>query len=215
MQTAKDEKTPFPFLWCAMKAPTKRGPSCNIEQETPFKRWWNSLGFIQKRLIRFCASLLVMVICFPLYYLGLFGSVEGPLNPAHLGEKLAGMGVTKTTMLVFFVSLVIISVSWNWIYTLCSLLIGSRLTCNARIDQQGTPCGAAAKRNKVLDRTTGRTVRDYVCIHGHRRTEAHFHPAKKRTFSHTLWVLAVAFFLIVFFHSGADLSFNYIEAPFP
>ena len=96
-----------------------------MARETAFWRWWNRLSFVQKRLFRMFASMLVMVLCFPLYYLGLFGSVEGPLNPARIGDSLAGMGVTKTHSLVFFLSFLIISVSWNWIYNIVSLLMGS------------------------------------------------------------------------------------------
>ena len=51
-------------------------------RETPLARWWHSRSFLQQRLIRLCLSILVMVLCFPLYYLGFFGTVDGPLHPA-------------------------------------------------------------------------------------------------------------------------------------
>ncbi|MCJ7594023.1 MAG: hypothetical protein MUO52_04530 [Desulfobacterales bacterium] len=172
----------------------------SYQQESPFRRWWNSRSFVQKRMIRFCLSMLVMVICFPLYYLGLFGSVEGPLNPARIGDSLAGMGVTKTHAMSFFLSFLIISVTWNWIYNLVSHLSGSRLTCN-RPDDGGKPCGAAAERRRVTHKKTGKVVPQYVCANGHKRPEAHFHPVHKGTFSHTLWILALTFCVIVFFLS--------------
>ncbi len=168
--------------------------------DSAFRRWWNSRTFIQKRLIRFCLSMLVMILCFPLYYLGLFGSVDGPLNPARIGESLAGMGVTKSHSAVFFVSFLIIAVSWNWIYNLVSLLRGSRLTCK-RAEKEAGVCGASAERRKVEHRKTGRVVVQYVCTRGHKEAEAHFHPVQKGTIGHTLWVIALAFCAIVLFLS--------------
>ena len=170
------------------------------DQESLFSRWWNSRTFIQKRLIRFCFSMLVMVLCFPLYYLGLFGTVEGPLNPARIGESLAGLGVTRTHSMVFFLSFLIMAVTWTWIYNLVSYLAGARLTCN-KTDEEGKPCGARAERRKVVHKKTGEKVSQYVCTAGHKRPEAHFHPVHKGTFSHTVWVMALVFCVIVFFMS--------------
>jgi len=170
------------------------------EQESLFTRWWNSRTFIQKRLIRFCLSMLVMVLCFPLYYLGLFGSVEGPLNPARIGESLAGLGITRIHSAVFFLTLLVIAVSWNWIFNLVSYLSGARLTCN-RVNEDGKPCGVRAERRKVVLKKTGEKISQYVCAEGHKRPEAHFHPVHKGTFSHTLWVLALIFCVIVLFMS--------------
>lgn len=172
----------------------------NYGPRNPFWRWWNSLSFVQKRLFRMFLSMLVMILCFPLYYLGLFGSVEGPLNPARIGASLAGMGVTKTHSLVFFLSFLIIAVSWNWIYNMVSLLTGSRLTCN-KPDEEGKPCGARVERRKVEQKKTGQKGVQYVCAQGHKRPDAHFHPVQKGTFSHTVWVIALIFCVIVLFLS--------------
>jgi len=172
----------------------------NYGQGNPFWRWWNSLSFIQKRLIRMFLSMMVMILCFPLYYLGLFGSVEGPLNPAKIGASLAGMGVTKTHSLVFFLSFLIIALSWNWIYNIVSLLTGARLTCN-KVDDEGKPCGARVEKRKVEQKKTGQKVAQYVCTNGHKRPDAHFHPVQKGKFSHTVWVIAAVFCFIVFFLS--------------
>jgi len=166
-------------------------------QESPFRRWWNSRTFLQQRLIRFCLSMLVMAICFPLYYLGLFGSVDGPLNPAQIGERLAGMGVTRTHAMVLFLSFLIIAVSWNWIYNLASLLVGSRLTCKRTISE-GQCCGAPIKRTKTVEKRTGRKIPQYICSKGHKRPDAHFHPLRKGTLSHTVWITSLIFCVIVF-----------------
>ena len=169
----------------------------NYDQESRFSKWWNSLDFLHKRLVRMLLSLLVMAFCFPLYYLGLFGSVEGPLNPARIGDALAGMGVTKTDSLVFFLSFLIIAVSWNWIYNIVSLLVGARLTCK-KTDEEGKPCGARVERRKVELKKTGQKVAQYVCTNGHKRPDAHFHPVRKGMVSHTVWLVALSFCVVVF-----------------
>lgn len=168
-------------------------------QETPFRRWWNSRTFVQQRLIRFCLSMLMMVICFPLYYMGLFGTVEGPLNPSRLGDVLAGMGVTQTHILMFFIFILAIAVTWNWIYNLVCLGIGSRLTCRRETNGRGAVCGAAVRRSRILQRKTGERATQYVCVHGHKRADAHFHPVKKGAASHALWAILLSFAVIVYF----------------
>jgi len=155
------------------------------------------LSFVHKRLVRMSLSTVVMILCFPLYYLGLFGSVEGPLNPARIGDSLADMGVTKTHSLVFFLSFLIIAVSWNWIYNIVSLLLGSRLTCN-KLDEEGKPCGARVQRKKAVQKKTGQKVAQYVCANGHKRPDAHFHPIRKGMVSHTVWLVALTFCVVVF-----------------
>ena len=170
-------------------------------QETLFGQWWNNRNFVQQRLIRFCLSMLVMIICFPLYYLGLFGSVEGPLNPVHIGEAFAGMGVTQAHGMVFFLSFLMIAVSWNWIFNAVSYAMGSRLTCKRKMDADGTVCGALVKREKALQKKTGHVTVRYACSEGHLRQDAYFHPVRKGVVSHTLWVTSLCFCIIVFFMS--------------
>ena len=169
----------------------------NYGHGNAFWRWWNGLSFVHKRLVRMSLSTVVMILCFPLYYLGLFGSVEGPLNPARIGDFLAGMGVTKTHSLIFFPSFLIIAVSWNWIYNIVSLLMGSRLTCK-KLDEEGKPCGARVERRKVEQKKTGQKVAQYVCANGHKRPDAHFHPVQKGMVSHTVWLVALTFCVVVF-----------------
>jgi hypothetical protein len=141
-----------------------------------------------------------VIVCVFLYYLGFFGNVEGPLNPGRIGESLSAIGVTKTHSMVFFLSFLIIAVTWNWIYNLASLLIGARLTCN-KLDEEGKPCGARVERRKVEQKKTGQKVTQYVCANGHKRPDAHFHPVQKGTFSHTVWMIALIFCVIVLFLS--------------
>jgi hypothetical protein len=117
-----------------------------------------------------------------------------------MGESLAGMGITKTHSAVFFLSLLIISVAWNWLFNLVSYLAGARLTCN-KAGEEGLPCGARVERRKVVQKKTGQSVPQYVCERGHKRPDAHFHPIQKGTASHTLWIIAVVFCVIVLFLS--------------
>ena len=156
--------------------------------------------FIRQRLTRFGLTMIVMGVCFPLYYLGLFGTVEGPLNPAKLGASLGGMGVSRFHILVFFLFLTIMAITWNWLYNLISLQIGLRFTCN-KTNDNGSPCGAPVTRKKIIHKKSGIVALKYTCTHGHKRPEAHFHPVKKGTFSHTLWVISLLFCIIIFYLS--------------
>ena len=70
-------------------------------------------------------SMVVMGGSFFLYYLGLFGNVQGPLTPGNIGEFLAGMGVAKIHVLVFFLSFFIIALTWNHIFNLVTYITGS------------------------------------------------------------------------------------------
>jgi hypothetical protein len=170
------------------------------QEESPFRQWWNNLNFIQRRLVRFGISMIVLGLCLPLYYLGFFGTVEGPLNPARIGQYLGHMGVSRTHASLFFLALLIFALTWNWIYNYASLLMGARLTCK-KPDEEGRLCGARVERKKVAQKKTGKMIPQYVCAQGHKLPEAHFHPVQKGTFSHTLWVTALAFCVVVFFLS--------------
>jgi len=152
--------------------------------------------FIHQRSNRFLISLLVMLICFPLYYLGLFGSVEGPLQPAQIGQWLADIGVSRSHILFIFAAVMILSVTWNWVFNLLSLLIGSRLTCN-QMDEHGLTCGVAVIRQKIADPKKDRVTSQYICSCGHKRPAAHFHPVKKGAISHTAWIISLAVCLTV------------------
>jgi hypothetical protein len=152
----------------------------------------------RQRLHNFGLTMIVMGICFIFYYLGFFGNVKGPLNPAQVGETFARLGVSKTHVLVFACALMVFAITWNWLYNLMKFLRGSQLTCNRMGDPSG-PCGAPVIREKIVHEKTGQTVSRYVCPHGHKRPAAHFHPVKKGIVSHTLWVMAVIFCLIVFY----------------
>jgi hypothetical protein len=48
------------------------------EQESPIRKWWNSRTFLQKRMIRFSLSMLVLVICIPFTTWDFSGPWKGP-----------------------------------------------------------------------------------------------------------------------------------------
>lgn len=60
--------------------------------------------------------MVVMGLSFVLYYLGLFGEVEGPLTPERIGDRLAAMGVSGDHLFYLFLLLTVIAVTWNWLY---------------------------------------------------------------------------------------------------
>jgi hypothetical protein len=160
-------------------------------------------AFVRERLHRMGLTLIVMGVCFPLYYLGLFGGVEGPLNPARIGETLAGLGVTKSHVLGLLLAFFLVAATWNWAYNLVNFLMGRRLTCLKKMDREGNVCGAPATRKRVRPKKPGTVARvtQYVCLHGHKRPEAHFHPVQKGTAGHTLWVLALLMCLMGFYQA--------------
>ena len=156
-------------------------------------------GFARSRLHNFGLTMVVMGASFFLYYLGLFGTVDGPLTPANMGTALSGMGVTQHHVIMVLLSVLIFAISWNWVFNLTSALIGTRMTCKAADKNGDGFCGAPVKRTRHLSKRTGQTVVEYVCLSGHRRSEAHFHPIKKGSVSNTVWMACLAFVLIAAF----------------
>jgi hypothetical protein len=152
----------------------------------------------QQRLFHFGITMIVMGVSFLLYYLGFFGRVDGPLNPAQLGEHLAASGVSKDYFLILAAVLVLLALSWNWIFNRVGFRLGMRLTCS-RIDADGACCHAPVKRMKSVSPKTGARVSRYVCTRGHKRPAAHFHPLKKGTVGHTLSAIALIFGIIVWY----------------
>jgi hypothetical protein len=143
-------------------------------------------GFIQSRLQNFGLTLVVMGASFALYYLGLFGTQEGPLNPARMGTALNGFGFTSRDFVAVLVVLLFLSVVWNHLYNLLCRLRGRRMTCIAEKGLAKKICGAPARRQ----------AKAYVCPHGHSRNQACFHPLRKGIWAHCLWIACALFVLI-------------------
>lgn len=96
----------------------------------------NSPGrsYFQHRVRSFGLTLVIMGISFGLYYLGLFGGVEGPLQPVHIGDKLAAMGFSSRHLLCLFLLLTVVAVTWNWLYN----AMGRLFKQNCRVVRKGT-----------------------------------------------------------------------------
>ncbi|MGA6924324.1 MAG: hypothetical protein WBY88_01515 [Desulfosarcina sp.] len=153
-------------------------------------------SFGRSRLYHFGLTMVVMGASFILYYLGLFGTVDGPLSPDNVGAFLSGLGVTRHHVIMMLLSILIFALSWNWVFNLTSAIVGARMTCKAGLKEVDGVCGAPVKRTRRTSKRSRQTVVEYVCPHGHRRSDAHFHPVKKGTISNTVWVACLAFVLI-------------------
>jgi hypothetical protein len=158
----------------------------------------NLQNFWQRRGHRFGLDMIVIGVCFGLYYLGFFGSVAGPLHPAQIGDNLVRWGVTKAHLLIFFICLALAAICWNWLFNLACYLQGRRLTCNQN-GPDGVCCNAPAVRIRSIHKKTGAVVHLYRCSQGHRRNEAHFHPVKKGMAGHTIAAIAFIFCVIVWY----------------
>ena len=157
-------------------------------------------SYAQQRLFSFGVTMMVMGGSFFLYFLGLFGNVEGPLEPEKLGNFLAGLGVSQTHIMVICLFIMIVFITWNWVFNLVSFLMGARMTCT-RSHEGSRQCDAAVRRIKTTERKAGTRVIQYVCEHGHKRNEAHFNAIKKGPISHSIWLISLIFFGIVLFLS--------------
>ena len=65
---------------------------------------------------KFGYNMIVLAISIGLYYLGFFGTAEGPLNPSEIGQKLKAAGFNGHHLLFALFVLFVISLTWNWIY---------------------------------------------------------------------------------------------------
>ncbi len=70
----------------------------------------------KNQIRKFGYNMIVLAISIGLYYLGFFGTAEGPLNPSGIGQKLKSAGFNGHHLLFALSVLFIISLTWNWIY---------------------------------------------------------------------------------------------------
>ncbi|MBS3758278.1 MAG: hypothetical protein KGY61_06410 [Desulfobacterales bacterium] len=142
---------------------------------------WN---YARYRLRGFGLTMIVTGGGLILYYLGLFGTYEGPLTPNNIGHTLDDWGVSKSHIAWFFMALFILLLTWNWVFNTVSLLKGKRLSCRIT-EADGCCCGAKVSRNKIMDGKGNKSIR-YICEKGHVATQAHFHSVKKGPWSYCL-----------------------------
>jgi len=138
-----------------------------------------------RQLKKFGISMLVLGVSIGLYYLGFFGSVDGPLHPARLGKMLSHLGVTQIHLLITFIILFTVSLVWNWIYNLINRWAGKRFVCLHK-DKSGKTCGALANLQKTHEQKANTSNRVFVCEKGHTNANAQFLPLKKGKWGYTL-----------------------------
>lgn len=139
----------------------------------------------RRQLKKFGVNMSILGASIGLYYLGFFGSIDGPLHPTRIGEKLNSLGFTQMHLLITCIALFAVTVCWNWIYNLISRWTGRRFTCLHKNDS-GEICGAAAKRHKNHDQKTDANNCIFVCDKGHQNVHAQFLPVKKNKWGYTL-----------------------------
>jgi hypothetical protein len=153
--------------------------------------------YLRRRTRSMGVTMMVMGASFALYYLGFFGGVDGPLQPERIGMALAGRGMTRRHVLGMLLSFLVMAGTWNWLVNLAAMMTGDRMHCTGP-GPDGT-CGVAVRRERRTSRRSDRPITTYLCPHGHRRPDAHFHPVQKGPVSHCLWVTALVFSLVTVF----------------
>ena len=152
-------------------------------------------GYAQSRLRNFGATMAVMGASFALYYMGLFGGVSGPLQPAFLGDWLAGLGFRSHHVLGLFLALTLISMVWNWVYNALNRMFHWRLRCTAITNDSGGYC-----TEPIVKRTGKEADRQYICRAGHAGIRAEVPVLRKGTLGHFLWMMFLIFSVIVYYH---------------
>ncbi|MEW6265875.1 MAG: hypothetical protein AB1641_22615 [Thermodesulfobacteriota bacterium] len=159
------------------------------EDANPYRPGQMSYG--RKRLYNFILTVVVMIVSVNLYYLGFFGTYEGPLHPQNVGRTLAGWGVTPTGILIGLIILTIMAFSWDYVLNGFCTLFGFRLTCAKPLKEKEGFCDSPVKRTRITETKSGTLEYTYLCLQGHRLREARFHRFKKGRFGHTLWLVGV------------------------
>ena len=72
----------------------------------------------RRQIKRFGWNMVVLAGSVGLYYLGFFGTTDGPLNPHRLGTTMADFGITGMHLTAGVILVFLISISWNWVYNL-------------------------------------------------------------------------------------------------
>ena len=153
--------------------------------------------YFQKRAHHLGITMMVMGGCFLLYYLGLFGGVQGPLSPDSIGAFLAGQGVTRDHIKMASFGIFILALVWNHVINLVCFITGARRSCTCR-GPENKACGQKTKKIRKASDGTG-AGNMYQCKHGHLCETARFNPVKKGIAAHTVWAGALACSLCLLF----------------
>jgi hypothetical protein len=166
----------------------------STEPNAPFGDAPRRNGVVHTRMQNFGLTMVVMGGSFALYYLGLFGGVPGPLEPDRIGQQLSALGFSDRHLLFVFLFLMVLAMTWNWIYNAFNRLLGRNLTCAHIEAETHALCGKPAQKNDSPSRSHG-----YVCSAGHRCLTAEVKVVKKGTVSHFLWMMWLIFSAMVFY----------------
>lgn len=149
----------------------------------------------QRRLIGFFVNMVVMVLSIMLYYLGLFGTVDGPLNVTNIARVISSAGITTNDVQIILVILFVIALTWNWILNMVARRSGWNYSCAAGTKEK-RPCGQLVRRGP----DGGGQGWVYTCPSGHRRTEALFHPIRKGNLATSLLMVALVCCVMFYFY---------------
>lgn len=141
----------------------------------------------QRTLRSFGLNMVVMALSFMLYYLGLFGTVEGPLNINSIARTMADAGIsfTRDDLQIVLITLCVIALTWNWILNMVARQAGWNYSC---IAGKKEPCGQLARRSR--DENGQGWI--YTCASGHKETRALFRPIRKGKVAICLLMVALA-----------------------
>jgi hypothetical protein len=113
---------------------------------------------IRHQVIRTVVTLASLGGSIGLYYLGFFGTVEGPLNPEKISAAVADSNIGAGHLLAGLFLIFLVSISWNWVYNLINRI---------KIDRAATRHSQSAGKQKIEPVT--------------------FQPVRKGPWSHTIW----------------------------
>ena len=154
-----------------------------------------SRGGLPNRIRSFGATMAVMGGSFIVYYLGLFGGASGPLQPDRIGDRLAAVGFSGHHLLFLLLALTLVSLSWNWFVNAFRRCLGLQMRCAVPTDASGAPCGRPVQKLRQTDGSFS-----FSCPEGHNCSKARPVVVKKGTLGHFLWMMWLAFSIIVYYY---------------
>ncbi len=113
---------------------------------------------IRQQVTRLLVTLVSLGGSIGLYYLGFFGTLEGPLNPEKISAALAGSNIGPGHLLAGLFLIFLVSISWNWVYNMFNRI---------KVDRAATRHSQTAGKQKIAPVT--------------------FQPVRKGPWSHTIW----------------------------
>lgn len=148
----------------------------------------------QKQLQRFGLTMLVLAVSLVLYYFGFFGTYQGPLHPAKIGNALDGLGLQQWHFVYIPILLSVLSLTWNWVANCFCRATGRRLACLRQESKDSLPCARSVRKQAGI----GQQQAVFVCSQGHQETAARFCPLKKGPWSYVFGLFWLLIAVLVF-----------------